>query len=417
MSKQILKSIFLFTFISFAERGINYLVTLALSIYLLPEELGKLAYVLTVQAYIYPLIICYTNGSVLLHYSKQKDDLNYFYNSVIINLSAFFIVTIITLIVGLIVKLPFLFILMALLIVSLLEAVRLNYLAYNQALLNIKRYAVVVLLFVILNLLITFLFLSMFDARYEYRVYALLFSNLLVFVLILLYLYNRADFRINKEFISNALAYGLPLLPHAFGLLVIESLNRYFLDSYGNKYELGLYSFAFTLAAPLGILNTAFITAWSPHLYKLFQEDSLSSKKKIVKVHALYIIVILIIGTVISIFSKNILQIFSVKYFPSYAYLMIIPFYFCIQAVYVIFSATLFYFRKTRYFMYLSVVNILFSFLINYILFSNYGISATAYCTILSLAIFTVIVVVLSQKTYALPWTTLLKKNDKVNTA
>lgn len=414
MSKQILESIFLFTFISFAERGINYLVTLALSIYLLPEELGKLAYVLTVQAYIYPLIICYTNGSVLLHYSKQKDDLNYFYNSVIINLSAFFIVTIITLIVGLIVKLPFLFILMALLIVSLLEAVRLNYLAYNQALLNIKRYAVVVLLFVILNLLITFLFLSMFDARYEYRVYALLFSNLLVFVLILLYLYNRADFRINKEFISNALAYGLPLLPHAFGLLVIESLNRYFLDSYGNKYELGLYSFAFTLAAPLGILNTAFITAWSPHLYKLFQEDSLSSKKKIVKVHALYIIVILIIGTVISIFSKNILQIFSVKYFPSYAYLMIIPFYFCIQAVYVIFSATLFYFRKTRYFMYLSVVNILFSFLINYILFLNYGISATAYCTILSLAIFTSIVVVLSQKTYALPWMAVLKKNKQI---
>ena len=81
MSKQILKSIFLFTVISFVERGINYLITLALTIYLPPEELGKLAYILTIQAYIYPLIICYTNGSILLHYSKEKDELNYFYNS------------------------------------------------------------------------------------------------------------------------------------------------------------------------------------------------------------------------------------------------------------------------------------------------------------------------------------------------
>jgi O-antigen/teichoic acid export membrane protein len=209
------------------------------------------------------------------------------------------------------------------------------------------------------------------------------------------------------------LAFGLPLLPHAFGLLAIESLNRYFLDSYGNKYELGLYSFAFTLAAPLGILNTAFITAWSPHLYRLFQEDTVISKNKILKVHALYILFILIIGILISILSKNILQIFSIKYFPAYRYLMVIPFYFCIQAIYVIFSATLFYFKKNKYFIYLSVVNIVFSFLINYILFSKYGISVTAYCAIFSLALFTGIIVILSQKTYSLPWLELFRMQNK----
>jgi O-antigen/teichoic acid export membrane protein len=158
------------------------------------------------------------------------------------------------------------------------------------------------------------------------------------------------------------------------------------------------------LAAPLGILNTAFITAWSPHLYRLFKEDTENSKRKILKVHALYILFTLVVGIIISIFAKNILQIFSVKYFAAYTYLMVIPFYFCIQSVYVIFSATLFYFEKNRYFIYLSVINILFSFLINYILFSNYGISATPYCAVLSLAVFAGIIVVLSQKTYALPW-------------
>jgi O-antigen/teichoic acid export membrane protein len=404
MSKQILKSIFLFTAISFAERGINYLITLALSIYLPPEELGKLAYVLTVQAYIYPLIICYTNGSVLLHYSKQEEDLNYFYNSVLINFIAFFLVASVTLIVGLLIKLSFLFILMALLVIALLEAIRLNYLAYSQAFLNIKKYAAVALFFVLLNLLITFAFLSVFDARYEYRVYAILFSNVLVFVLIAWYLKNKFNFSVNKKFIRSALAYGLPLLSHAFGLLAIESLNRYFLDAYGNKFELGLYSFAFTLAAPLGILNTAFITAWSPHLYRLFREDTESSKRKILKIHAMYILFILVVGIIISVFAKNILQIFSVKYFAAYTYLMVIPFYFCIQAIYVIFSATLFYFEKNKYFIYLSVLNILFSFFINYILFSNYGISVTPYCAIASLAVFTSIIVVLSQKTYSLPW-------------
>lgn len=413
MSKQILKSIFLFTVISFTERGINYLITLALAQYLPPEELGKLAYVLTVQAYIYPLILVYSSGAILLHYSTEKDDLNYFYNSAVINFSAFSIVILVTLVTGLIIQLSFLSILMALLLISLLESLRLNYLAYNQAFLNFKRYAVTAIFFVVMNLLITFLFLYVFKPVYEYRVYAILISNSLVFVLMLVYLRKSLRFSINKAFIRNVLAYGLPLLPHAFGLLAIESLNRYFLDGFGNKHELGLYSFAFSLAAPLGILNTAFITAWTPHLYRLFQQHSANSKKRIMQVHVLYILFIFAAGLMISLFSKNILQLFSVKYIDAAGYLMVIPFYFCIQAVYMIFSTTLFYFRKNKYFIYLSVVNILASFLINYILFSRYGISATAYCSVLSLAIFTIIVVILSQRTYRLPWLEIFTLKDK----
>ncbi len=404
MSRQILKSIFLFTVISFAERGINYLITLALSIYLPPEELGKLAYLLTVQAYIYPLILCYTNGAILLHYSKEKDGLNYFYNSTVINFTAFIVIAIITLITGLLINLSSLLVIIALLTISLLEAVRLNYLAYNQAFLNIKKYAITAIFFVIANLVITFFFLSRFQAKYEYRIYAILLSSILVFVLIVWSIKFKFNFRINKDLVRQVLSYGLPLLPHAFGLLAIESLNRYFLDSYGNKFELGLYSFAFTLAAPLGILNTAFITAWTPHLYRLFKEDSDNSKRKIVKVHLLYILFIIFIGILISIFSKDILHLFSAKYFSSYKYLMVIPFYFSIQAIYVIFSATLFYFKKNKYFIYLSFINIIFSVLINYFLFSNYGISATAYCAILSLTLFTTLIVILSHKTYPLVW-------------
>jgi O-antigen/teichoic acid export membrane protein len=404
MSRQILKSIFLFTIISFAERGINYLITLALSIYLPPEELGKLAYLLTVQAYIYPLILCYTNGAILLHYSKEKDGLNYFYNSTVINFTAFIVIAIITLITGLLINLSSLLVIIALLTISLLEAVRLNYLAYNQAFLNIKKYALTAIFFVITNLIITFIFLSRFQAKYEYRIYAILLSSILVLMLILWSIKFKFNFLISKALMKQILSYGLPLLPHAFGLLAIESLNRYFLDSYGNKFELGLYSFAFTLAAPLGILNTAFITAWTPHLYRLFKEDTESSKNKIVKVHTLYILFIIITAILISVFSKNILSLFSAKYYSSYKYLMVIPFYFSIQAIYVIFSATLFYFKKNRYFIYLSFINIIFSVLINYFLFSNYGISATAYCAILSLTLFTTLIVILSHKTYPLVW-------------
>ena len=247
--------------------------------------------------------------------------------------------------------------------------------------------------------------------------HAILLSSLLVLGLILWYLRKKLSFSFNRVFIKNALAYGLPLLPHAFGLLFIESLNRYFLDAYGNKHELGLYSFAFTLAAPLGILNTAFITAWSPHLYRLFKDDTAHSRNKILQVHFLYILFILLAGTCISFFSKTILQFFSVSYFSSWKYLTVIPFYFCIQAVYVIFSATLFYFQKNKYFIYLSVINVIVSFVVNFLLFSNYGISATAYCSIFSMAVFTFLVVVLSQRVYPLPWagafTMFSKKSDR----
>lgn len=416
MSKQVIKSIFLFTILSFAERGINYFITLLLASYLSPEELGKLAYVLTLQAYIYPLILVYSNGAMLVHYSKENDDLNYFYNGSIINFSAFLIVTVVTLITGFIVQLSYLTILLALLVISLLESLRLNFLSYNQAFLRFRKYAIMVIFFVLMNLAVTVLFLYLLQPLYQYRVLAILISNILALALVLFYLRNQLSFRINRYYIRTVLAYGLPLLPHAFGLLAIESLNRYFLDSFGNKYELGLYSFAFSLAAPLGIMNTAFITAWTPHLYRLFQQDSANAKKKIIRVHFLYLLFIFCAGLLISFFANNILQIFSVKYAGAAGYLMVIPFYFCLQGVYMISAAALFYFNKNKCFIYLSVINIIVGVSVNYLLFSQYGISATAYCSILSMAVFTCIIIILSQKTYPLPWLDfLLLRNKKTS--
>lgn len=404
MKKQIIRSIFLFTAISFLERGINYLITFALAAYMPPEELGKLAYALTVQAYIYPVILMYTNGAILLQYSTEKSDLNYFYNSGIINIAAFVFAFVITLVIGLLIKLSFLYTLLILVVISLLESLRLNYLSYSQAVLDLRKYALIALVFVALNLLITLALLFTLPPHYEYRVYAIIVSNMIVFMLMTFYLRKQLRFTISRQAIKSVLSFGLPLLPHAFGLLAIESLNRYFLDSYGNKHELGLYSFAFTLAAPLGILNTAFITAWTPHLYRLFKTASAQSGRKIVQMHFLYIVFVLCLGIFISFFAKEILGLFSNKYLDAFRYLMVIPFYFCIQAVYMIFSATLFYFRKNKSFIYLSVMNVVVSFLVNYLLFSRYGIRATAYCSIISLGVFTVFIMVLSQRTYPLPW-------------
>lgn len=404
MRKQIFKNIFLFTVISFLERGINYLVTFALAAYLSPEELGKLSYVLTIQSYISPVILIYTSGAILLNYSTKKDGLNYFYNGGVINFIAFAFVALVTLVVGLIIKLPFLYILLILVVISLLESLRLNYLSYQQALLNFKKFAVVVLVFVVLNLLITLLFLKLLPPDYKYRIYAILISNIVVFGLMTFFFRKELHFRIDKPSIKNILTYGLPLLPHAFGLLAIESLNRYFLDEFGSKHELGLYSFAFTLAAPLGILNTAFNTAWTPHLYRLFQQDSAHSKSRIVLVHTTYIIFIFGMGIVLSLFAQDILRLFSDKYYNAYHYLKVIPFYFCVQGVYLTFAGTLFYFRKNLHFIYLSVFNVVMSFLVNYFLFSTYGISSTAYCSIVSIGVFTGFIIFLSQKTYPLPW-------------
>lgn len=409
MRKQVFKSIFLFTVISFLERGINYLVTFALAAYLSPDELGRLAYVLTIQSYISPVILIYTSGAILLNYSTKNDDLNYFYNGGLINFTAFAFVAVIAIIIGLVIELPFYYILLILLAISLLESLRLNFLSYQQALLNFKKFAIVVLTFVALNLFITLLFLRIFPPHYQYRIYAILISNIAAFGLMTGFFRKELHFKADKEAIKNILAYGLPLLPHAFGLLAIESLNRYFLDGFGNKYELGLYSFAFTLAAPLGILNTAFNTAWTPHLYRLFQQDNHHSKNRIVMVHVLYIIFIFGMGAVISFFSKEILSLFSDKYHNASRYLQVIPFYFCVQGVYLVFVGTLFYFKKNMHFIYLSVFNVCMSFLVNYFLFSKYGVSATAYCSVLSMSVFAIFIAVLSQRIYPLPWATFFR--------
>ena len=78
--------------------------------------------------------------------------------------------------------------------------------------------------FVITNLIITFLFLSRFQAKYEYRIYAILLSSILVLMLILWSIKFKFNFLISKALMKQILSYGLPLLPHAFGLRVIRGV-------------------------------------------------------------------------------------------------------------------------------------------------------------------------------------------------
>ena len=324
MPSQIFRNIFLFTIISFVERGINYIISLVLSFYLVPEELGKLTYVLTIQAYMYPLILCYTNGANLLHYSKKNDGLNYFFNSNIVNIISFIIVGILANTVVFFLDRSLMTVLLSLLIISLFDAIRLNFLSYNQAITNIKNYAVVAVIFVVLNLFFTFYLLSKYNNNYLQRINAMLISNVVTLFLVAYLLNFKVAVKKQKQDINNVLSYGLPLLPHAFGLITIESMNRYFLDIYTTKHELGLYSFAFTLAAPIGILNTAFGTAWAPQMYKLIHQNDEQSKHKIVNISALYITAILLSCISLSLLSSFIIHnFFPERYYDSIKYLKI----------------------------------------------------------------------------------------------
>jgi len=88
--------------------------------------------------------------------------------------------------------------------------------------------------------------------------------------------------------IRAGLVFGLPLLPHMVGGMIMSSADRMVLERYVPISEIGLYGMGMTFGMLLGFVATGINQAWSPYYLKLMKEDPLAGRK-VVRFVSLYL--------------------------------------------------------------------------------------------------------------------------------
>ena len=190
----------------------------------------------------------------------------------------------------------------------------------------------------------------------------------------------------NKEFWRFALSFSIPLIPHYLSQIVLGQSDRIMIDKMIGASEAAIYGVSYNLAAVITLFVNAINNSFVPTLY-----ESLKSKKceNIKKVAAFLAIFMAGLICVFMLFGPEILTVFvapeyiKAKWiFPPVAASIFFTF------IYLFYVNVEFYFEKTNYVMFVSVLGAVVNIILNLVFIKKYGFIAAGYTTVFSYIVF-----------------------------
>ncbi|MDZ7262612.1 MAG: MATE family efflux transporter, partial [candidate division KSB1 bacterium] len=144
------------------------------------------------------------------------------------------------------------------------------------------------------------------------------------------------------------LRFGLPLIPAGLALTTLALIDRFFLVRYTDLTQLGLYSIGNQVANSVLLLVSGFQLAWGPFAFSVAKTGK--SEGLYVKTLHYYLIVLGGIALVVSLFAKEVLQLFTTEsYIAAYRVVPYLAFGLVAYGAYYIVSIGSNLARKTEY--------------------------------------------------------------------
>ena len=114
-------------------------------------------------------------------------------------------------------------------------------------------------------------------------------GTLTVYVVLLAYRRYQLGFQFDRKLLRQMNKFGLPLVPAALALWVINLIDRLFINAYKGQSEVGVYSLAVRISSVIIFLMTAFQLAWPAFAYSIRDDESAKRTYSHVLTYLLYL--------------------------------------------------------------------------------------------------------------------------------
>jgi O-antigen/teichoic acid export membrane protein len=114
-------------------------------------------------------------------------------------------------------------------------------------------------------------------------------GTLAVYVVLLSYRRFQLGFQFDRKLLRQMNKFGLPLVPAALALWVINLIDRLFINVYRGQSEVGIYSLAVRISSVIIFLMTAFQLAWPAFAYSIRDEEAAKRTYSYVLTYLLYL--------------------------------------------------------------------------------------------------------------------------------
>jgi O-antigen/teichoic acid export membrane protein len=178
---------------------------------------------------------------------------------------------------------------------------------------------------------------------------------------------------------KDALKYGVPLIPHAVGGLLIGVADRFMVNSMLDVSSTGIYVVAVQLGLILGMLSDSFNKAFAPWLMEKLSNINYESKMKIVVFTYIYFIAIVVLAALVALVTPYLLPIIVGPKFQTAGPLLIyILLGNAFIGMYYMVTNYIFYSRKTELLSALTISVGVITLSLNWLLIDAYGVKGAA---------------------------------------
>ena len=265
------------------------------------------------------------------------------------------------------------------------------------------KYSLLSLCGFLINVLATLLLFKFYSKGIDSPIYASLIANAFTSFLLILINYNEINlFNINKDEIKILLKFGFPSILASLAIMIGEWGDRFLIDHFLTRDELGLYSMAFRVALIYNVLiSMPFCLVWNPLMLKLRFHKNIK--------HIFYTVTYFYCSvSVIFIFLSSILLeyfyrflMFDEKFCDSLELIPFILISIFITSLQNIYSAGLFYERKLSYLFYIYFVVGILNFIFSYYIVQNIGLWGIVFSFILFKLLSSITIYLVSSKIFS----------------
>ena len=158
---------------------------------------------------------------------------------------------------------------------------------------------------------------------------------------------NQIKFGVKWKFLKEALRYSLPLVPHTLSGQLSSVVGRIFLNSMISTASAGLYNIGFAFGSIMATISGSVNRAYVPVSMDVLSTKDPQQMDQLKKTGIVLIVFYCLIGTAISLFSKEIIMIFTTKsFYESYTVVPFLTFAFVLHGIYYVLSNILFFIKS-----------------------------------------------------------------------
>lgn len=412
LNHKLLRSAGIYTLTSILNGAIPFLLLPILTRFLTPKDYGLVSMFGVLVSFISPFVGLNINGAISrIYFEKETVNIKIYISNclnilicstLVVSILFYFMSTLISEITSIPVKMLWIVV-----IISFTQFVTNIVLTLWQVQTKPIQYGMFQISQTSLNLFFSVLFIVVYGMGWKGSIYAQIITYIFFTVVGIRILIKNdwLKFTINFNYIKHALKFGIPLVPHALGGVILTMTDRIFITNMVGVDATGIYTVGYQIGMIINILATSFNQAYIPWLFAKLKENNFLSKIKIVKLTYSYFIAIIFMSLLLSFISPHFLKLIIGKEFSqSSSYIIWIALGYAFKGMYLMVTNYIFYAQKTSYLAGVTIFSSILNIFLNYFFIKSFGSIGAAQATTVVYLVMFMLTWLVSSKVYKMPW-------------